>query len=319
MRKKILITGGAGYIGNVLTDVLLNNENYKITVFDNLIHRNGSILEQCSKDNFDFVYGDVRDEEKYGKLISKNDIIINLAAYVGAPICNKFPNEAKQVNQESSEFLAKNISKSQLVIFTTTNSGYGLGIHENGKSVFCTEETPLTPISLYGETKCAAEESLMQTGNSISFRLATVFGVSRKMRLDLLVNDFVWRAWNDRFIVLFESHFMRNSIHIRDVVKAIEFAIDNSNSMKNQVYNVGNTSININKMDLCLTIKKHVPDFCIMESQFNKDPDKRNYIVSNNKLESLGWNCNVSLDNGIRELLMACPIMKNSNMTFSNI
>jgi len=316
--SKILITGGAGYIGNILTDHLLEM-GYEVTVFDNLIHRQGGILEQCGKPYFNFVYGDVRDHNRYGSLITKHDVIINLAAYVGMPLCNRFPNETKQVNQESAEFLAKNISKDQLIIFTTTNSGYGLGEHKNGKAVYCTEETPLKPISLYGETKCTAEKALMDTGNAISFRLATVFGVSRKMRMDLLVNDFVWRAWNDRFIVLFESHFLRNFIHVRDVAKTIRFAIMKHSRMKGEVYNVGNDTININKMDLCLAIKKHIPDFYITESEINKDPDQRNYVVSNDKLKRIGWQCYYSLDDGIKEVLEACPIIKNSNIPFSDI
>jgi len=314
---KILITGGAGYIGNVLTDYLLT-QGHHITVLDNLIHRNGAILEQCGRFNFKFEYGDVRNQELYKSLITKNDIIINLAAYVGMPICKRFPNETRQVNQESSEFLAKTVSNDQRVIYTTTNSGYGLGLHIDGEAVHCTEETPLKPISLYGETKSAAEYALMQRGNCTSFRLATVFGTSRKMRMDLLVNDFVWRAWNDRFIVLFESHFMRNFVHIKDVANTINFSIHKPETV-GQVYNVGNTEININKMDLCLAIKKHVPDFYITESQFNKDPDQRNYVVSNAKLEALGWNCLYSLDMGIKEVLAACPIIKHSNVPFSDI
>ena len=315
---KILITGGAGYIGNVLTPFLLS-KGYKITVLDNLIHRQHGIIENCSNPNFKFVYGDVRDSAPYKKLISENDVIINLAAYVGMPLCRRFPIETKQVNYESAEFLSKNISVDQLIIYTTTNSGYGIGEHQDGKAVYCTENTPLNPISLYGETKCNAEKVLMQTGNTISLRLATVMGVSRKMRMDLLVNDFTYKAWNDRYIVLFESHFLRNFIHIKDVVATIDFAISHQTDMKGQAYNVGNTSININKMDLCLAIKKQVPDFYITESEINKDPDKRNYIVSNEKLESLGWTPQFSLDNAIREILMACPIIKNTNYTFSDI
>ena len=319
--KKILITGGAGYIGNVLTQQLVGggNPENEVTVFDNLIHRQNGILENCAYKNFRFVYGDVRDQNLYGKLIAEHDVIINLAAYVGMPLCKRFPIETKQVNQESAEFLASKVSKNQHVIYTTTNSGYGLGEHKDGKAVFCTEETPLRPISLYGETKCAAETALMQNGNCTSFRLATVMGVSRKMRMDLLVNDFTWRAFNDKFIVLFESHFLRNFVHIRDVVNAIYFAIDVGTPMRGQIYNVGNTSANVNKMDLCLAIKKQVPDFYITESEINKDPDQRNYIVSNEKLESLGWKPFWSLDDTIRELLMACPIIKHSNTSFSDI
>lgn len=315
--SKILITGGAGYIGNILTPQLLEDEYY-VTVFDNLIHRQHGILENASYDNFNFVYGDVRNYELYEKLIKQHDVIINLAAYVGMPLCNRFPIETKQVNQDSAEFLASKVSKNQLVIHANTNSGYGLGTHTNGKAVFCTEETPLNPISLYGKTKCAAEKAIMASGNNITFRLATVMGVSRKMRMDLLVNDFTWRAWNDKFIVLFESSFLRNFVHIRDVANVISFSIGHS-KMAGQVYNLGNTSANVNKMDLCLAIKKQVPDFYITESEINKDPDQRNYIVSNEKLEKLGFNPEYSLDDTIREILMACPIIKNTNCPFSDI
>lgn len=315
---KVLITGGAGYIGNILTPYLLDKA-YKVTVLDNLIHRQHGILENTSRENFKFVYGDVRNFELYEKLIAEHDIIINLAAYVGMPLCNRFPIETIQVNQDSAEFLASKVSKNQLIIHANTNSGYGLGTHTNGKAVFCTEETPLNPISLYGKTKCAAEKAIMASGNNITFRLATVMGVSRKMRMDLLVNDFTWRAWNDRFIVLFESNFLRNFIHIRDVAYAIEMAISRSNKMSGQVYNLGNTSANVNKLDLCLAIKKQVPDFYITESEINKDPDQRNYIVSNEKLEKLGWIPKFSLDDTIREVLMACPIIKNTNCPFSDI
>lgn len=328
---KILITGGGGYIGNVLTEVLVNEkgertfpclfDKYQVTVFDNLIHRNASIMQHSWRDNFKFVYGDVRNQSLYKKLISENDIIINLAAYVGMPLCNRFPNETKQVNYESVKFLADNISNQQVVLFTMTNSGYGLGQHVDGKAVYCTEETPIKPISLYGETKCDAEKALLDTQKAISLRLATVFGVSPKMRMDLIVNDFVWRAWNDRFIVLFESHFLRNFVHIRDVANTMLFCINNykNYNMLGQAYNVGNSSANMNKMELCLSIKKQVPEFCIVESPINKDPDQRNYIVSNDKLENLGWGCHFSLSNGIEEVLTACPIIKNANVSFSDI
>jgi nucleoside-diphosphate-sugar epimerase len=313
---KILITGGAGYIGNVLTPYLLKL-GLNVTVFDNLIHRQHSILENCAFPNFEFVYGDVRNEDLYGKLIDQHDIIVNLAAYVGMPLCKRFPIEAKQVNQDSSVFLSNRVSNDQLVIYTTTNSGYGLGEHQDGKAVYCTEETPLRPISVYGETKCAAEKAIMASGKNISLRLATVMGLSRKMRMDLLVNDFVWRAWNDRFIVLFESHFLRNFVHVRDVVNAIHLAM--TSTMMGQVYNVGNTSANVNKRQLCEAIKKHVPDFYITESEYNKDPDQRNYIVSNEKLEKTGWRPLYSLDDTIVEVLKACPIIKHTNCPFSDI
>ena len=315
--NRILITGGAGYIGNILTDVLLNG-GYHVTVLDNLIHRQHGILEYCRNPQFNFVYGDVRNENLYHTEIQNSDIIINLAAYVGMPICNKFPIETQQVNQNSAEFLSKSVSKDQLIIHANTNSGYGLGQHKDGNAIYCTEETPLNPISLYGKTKCAAETAIMNVGNNITFRLATVMGVSRKMRMDLLVNDFTWRAWNDKFIVLFESSFLRNFIHVRDVAFAIRHAIESEN-MRGNIYNLGNTSANVNKMELCLAIKKQVPDFYITESPINKDPDQRNYIVSNNKLESTGWRAKYSLDDTITELLKACPIIKNTNCPFSDI
>lgn len=315
---KILLTGGGGYIGNILTGALLN-DGYSVTVFDNLIHRQHGILEYCSNHNFEFVYGDVRDEREYFNQIKKADIIINLAAYVGMPLANRFPIETRQVNQDSAEFLASMVTPDQLVIHANTNSGYGIGQHVDGKAVYCTEETPLNPISLYGKTKCAAEKSIMENGRNITFRLATVMGVSRKMRLDLLVNDFTYRAWNDKFIVLFESTFLRNFIHIRDVAEAMLFAITNQTTMRGHVYNLGNTSANVNKKELCLAIKKHVPDFFITESPINKDPDQRNYIVSNEKLESLGWRPLYSLDDAIVEVLKACPIIKNTNCPFSDI
>lgn len=316
--KNVLITGGAGYIGNILTPTLLN-ANYNVTVFDNLIHRQHGILENCQNKNFKFIYGDVRNEKLYKTKINEADIIINLAAYVGMPLCNRFPIETHQVNQQSAEFLAKTVSPNQLVIHANTNSGYGLGMHSAGSAVFCTEETPLRPISIYGKTKCAAEEALMYSRRNISLRLATVMGVSRKMRMDLLVNDFTWRAWNDKFIVLFESAFLRNFIHIHDVASAMLFAIKNENKMRGNVYNLGNTSANVNKMELCLTIKKYVPEFYITESPINKDPDQRNYIVSNKKIESLGWKPTYSLDDAIQEVLSACPIIKFTNCPFSDI
>lgn len=318
MNYDVLIPGGAGYIGCVLTDQLLK-EGYSVTVLDNLIHRQGAVLEHCGNPNFRFVYGDVRNKDLYKKEIVKHNTIINLAAYVGMPLCNRFPIETRQVNQDSAEFLAATVSPAQLVIHATTNSGYGLGQHKDGKAVFCTEETPLEPISLYGQTKCAAEKAIMAKGNNVSFRLATVMGVSRKMRMDLLVNDFTYRAWNDKFIVLFESSFLRNFVNVKDVAGAFRHCILNSQNFRGQVYNLGCSTANVNKMQLCLAIKKHVPDFFITESAINKDPDQRNYMVSNEKLEATGWKANYDLDASIREVIQACPIIKNANVPFSDI
>ena len=314
---KILITGGAGYIGNILTPLLLQ-DNFKVTVFDNLIHRQHGIMENCSNPNFRFIYGDVRVEDVYRKIIQEHDVIVNLAAYVGMPLCDRFPIETKQVNQESAEFLAKTVSPNQLIVHANTNSGYGLGKHVGGQAVYCTEETPLNPISLYGKTKCAAERAIMEKGNNTTFRLATVMGVSRKMRMDLMVNDFTYRAWNDKYIVLFESGFLRNFVHVRDVANAICMVMMND-MFKGNVFNLGNSSANVNKRQLCEAIKKHVPDLYISESEINKDPDQRNYIVSNEKLEKAGWSPKFSLDDSIREIIMSCPIIKNTNCPFSDI
>jgi len=323
---KILITGGAGYLGNVLVEHLLAANDawpkpllYDVTVLDNLLYKQPCLTEYCWRDDFKFICGDVRDEKLFGKLTSENDIIIHLAAYVGMPACRKFPSETVAVNYGSSKFLADNISKSQVVIYPTTNSGYGVGQVVDDQTVHCTEETPLKPISLYGETKCDAEKALLDCGSAITLRLATVFGVSRRMRLDLLVNDMVYRAFNDKFIVLFESHFMRNFIHIRDIAYTFKFCIHGYETMIGQPFNVGNTNINMSKMNLCLAIKKQIPDFYITESPINKDPDQRNYVVSNAKLESLGWSCKFDLDRGVKELIRAYSVIKNVNTSFTNI
>ncbi len=315
---KILVTGGAGYIGNIVTPYLLDMGQHDVTVFDNLIHRQHGILENAINPRFRFVYGDIRDQRLFGEEIKKHDVIVHLAAYVGMPLCKRFPIEAKQVNQDASEFLAKSISPHQHIILTMTNSGYGLGQHVEGKAVYCTEESPLKPISVYGETKCAAENAIMTSGNNTSLRLATAMGVSRKMRLDLLVNDFVYRAWKDRFIVLFESTFLRNFVHVHDIAQAIYLSMCNSR-MEGQIYNVGNTSANVNKMDLCLAIKKYISDFYINCSEINKDPDQRNYIVSNEKIEKMGFHPRYSLDETIQELLKVCPILKYTTGPFTEI
>ena len=231
------------------------------------------------------------------------------------PACKKYPELTQDTNQTAIEWLARNTRDDQKIIFPTTNSGYGIG--QDG--IHCTEETPLKPISLYGVTKVKAEEALLQRGNAVTFRLATVFGMSSRMRLDLLVNDFAYKAFKDKYIVLFESHFKRNFIHIRDVIKAFLFAIDRFDQMKGKAYNVGLSTANISKKELCEIIKKFVPDFYIAESEINEDPDKRNYIVSNAKLESLGWMPSFSLEDGIEELLKAYPIIDASNNNFTNL
>ena len=311
---KVLVTGGAGYIGSVLVDSLINRK-YDVTVVDNLMYKQTSLTQYCHLPNFKFVKGDVRDWNMMQPLVDEADIIIPLACIVGMPACKKYPELTQDTNQTAIEWLARNTRDDQKIIFPTTNSGYGIG--QDG--IHCTEETPLKPISLYGVTKVKAEEALLQRGNAVTFRLATVFGMSPRMRLDLLVNDFTYKAFKDKYIVLFESHFKRNFIHIRDVIKAFLFAIDRFDQMKGKAYNVGLSTANISKKELCEAIKQFIPDFYIAESEINEDPDKRNYIVSNAKLESLGWMPSFSLKDGIQELLKAYPIIDASNNNFTNL
>jgi len=242
-------------------------------------------------------------------------VIIPLACIVGMPACKKYPELTVETNQNAIEWLTEVTRDDQKIIFPTTNSGYGIG----QEGIYCTEETPLKPISLYGITKSEAESALLKRGNAVTLRLATVFGVSPRMRLDLLVNDFTYKAFKDKYIVLFESHFKRNFIHIRDIAYTFEFAIKNWDKMRGQTYNVGLSSANISKRDLCEAIKKFIPDFYIGESNINEDPDKRNYIVSNDKLESLGWKPKFTLEEGIKELLKAYPIIENTNNNFTNL
>jgi len=311
---KVLVTGGAGYIGSVLVEALLER-NYDVVVVDSLMYKQTSLTQYCHLPNFKFVKGDVRNWDMMKPLVDEADVILPLACIVGMPACKKYPELTLDTNQIAVEWLARNTRDDQKIIFPTTNSGYGIG--QDG--IHCTEETPLKPISLYGITKVKAEEALLQKGNAITFRLATVFGMSPRMRLDLLVNDFTYKAFKDKYLVLFESHFKRNFIHIRDVIKAFLFAIDNFDKMKGQAYNVGLSTANISKKELCEAIKQFIPDFYIAESEINEDPDKRNYIVSNDKLEALGWLPEHSLEDGIEELLKAYPIIDASNNNFTNL
>ena len=315
----ILITGAAGYIGSVLIDHLFTNHDgmfNKITAVDNLLYNQTTLTNYCHRDEFEFYKLDVRDYDKMLPLVKQADVIIPLACIVGMPACKKYPELTLSTNQEAVQWLTKVTRSDQKIIFPTTNSGYGIG-QEN---IFCTEETPLTPISLYGVTKVEAEKALLENGNAVTLRLATVFGMSPRMRLDLLVNDFTYKAYKDKYIVLFESHFKRNFIHIRDIARTFVFVIRNFDKMKGQTYNVGLSSANISKKELCESIKKFIPEFYIAESEINKDPDQRNYIVSNEKLEALGWAPEFTLEAGIAELLKAYPIIDNvNNKNFTNL
>lgn len=311
-KEKILVTGGAGYIGSVLVPVLLD-KGYSVTVLDTLMYNQNSLLECCLNPEFDFVKGDICDPGVMKDLLPKFDIIIPLAAIVGAPACKLRPTVAKLVNYDAPLSMLAMISPSQKVLFPTTNSGYGVG----EKDKFCTEETPLRPISDYGKHKVEIEKALLDKGNSISFRLATVFGVSPRMRMDLLVNDFTYRAYKDRYLVLFEEHFRRNYIHIRDVASAFLFGIDRFDAMKGQPYNVGLSSANLTKRELCEKIKQYVPELLIVAAAVGEDPDKRDYLVSNAKVERLGWKPDFTLDDGIQELLKAYSILRTN--LFANV
>ncbi len=304
---RILVTGGAGYIGSILVPHLLN-AGHSVTVLDNLLFNQAPLLDQCLNPSFDFVNGDARDEKLIRSLIAKSDCILPLAAIVGAPACNRDPIGATTLNCDAVALIARLRSKSQLVLMPITNSGYGIG----KPGVPCTEESPLQPISVYGTTKVEAEKILLDTGEAISFRLATVFGASPRMRLDLLVNDFVFRAVNDRAVILFEAHFKRNYIHVRDVARVFSHGIENFETMKGRAYNVGLSDANLSKLELCERIQKHIPQFVFSESNIGEDPDKRDYVVSNRRIEATGWKPVCSLDDGIAELIKAYRIVKHT-------
>lgn len=312
MKEKILITGGAGYIGSVLVPRLLEKK-YKVTVLDNFLYGQSSLLECCRYSNFSVIKGDCRNHDLIKSLIEKFDVFIPLAALVGAPACDLDPIAAKSINQDSIDFLCENLKDNQKIIMPVSNSGYGVG--EKGK--FCDEKSPLNPISLYGKTKVNAESRVLQRENSITFRLATVFGASPRMRTDLLVNDFTYRAVNDNAIVIFEGHFKRNYIHIQDVANVFIFALENFEKMKSNTFNVGLENANLSKLELCDEIKKIVPNFTYLESQIGQDPDKRDYIVSNKKIMDLGFAPEWNLSQGIAELVKAYKIIKNTK--FGNI
>ena len=305
---KILITGGAGYIGSVLVHKLLT-QGYEVTVLDNFMFNQNSLLDACKFDSFSVVNGDARDGELIKSLLKNADLIIPLAAFVGAPMCNNDPIGAKAINQDAINLIVNLCSKDQRIIMPVTNSGYGIG----QKNIFCTEETPLKPISVYGVTKVEAEKAVLSRSESITFRLATVFGVSSRMRLDLLVNDFVYRAVTDKTLVIFEGNFKRNYIHIQDVANAFIHAINNFESMKGNAYNVGLEDANLSKIELAEEIKKHISNFVYLEAPIGEDPDKRDYIVSNKKILNTGFVTNWTLSDGIIELIKAYKIIKQNS------
>jgi nucleoside-diphosphate-sugar epimerase len=309
MSKNVFVPGGAGYLGSILCEHLLA-AGYKVTVLDNLMYRQHTLFHLGNNPNFDFVFGDVRNEKLLTELSQKSDVIIPLAAIVGAPACDRDPASTMAIHIDSMRTIRKALTNNQLVVYPTTNSGYGT---QSG-DVFCTEETPLEPISLYGKTKSQAEAEWLEYSNAITLRLATVFGLSPRMRLDLLVNDFTYKAFSDKYLVIFEKDFKRNYIHIRDIADCFIHCIENSDKMVGRPFNVGLDDANLSKEELALTIKKYVPQLYIHFAPIGSDPDKRNYIVSNQRLREAGFEAKRSLDEGIQELLKGYRMLGRGDM-----
>lgn len=310
---KVLITGGAGYLGSTLTEHLLN-EGYSVTVLDNLMYKQVSLLHLFKRDGFKFILGDVRNKQLLQELVNSHDVMIPLAAIVGMPACKANPQLTVDVNYHQILNILEVLTDKQKLILPNTNSQYG------SSETIITEESPFKPLSLYAETKCDAENAMLRNGNGISLRLATVFGVSPRMRQDLLVNDFVYKSVVDGYLVLFESHFKRNYIHVQDIARTFQFMIENYDSCKGQAFNVGLSSANLSKMELAEKIKQHVPSLVIKTDEFKEDFDKRNYIVSNAKLEGKGWSPKFDLDYGIAQLISAYQVMiTHNNRNFTNL
>lgn len=309
---KILVTGAASYIGSILVPQLLE-EGHEVVALDNFMYNQTSLLECCANKRLSIVRGDARDKGLVAELLKTAECIMPLACITGFQACDKDPTAARSVNLEAIKMLVDLRSQDQIIIFPNTNSGYGVG----KCGVYCTEETPLNPISLYGKVKAEAEKTILNAGNSITLRLATSFGISPRMRLDLLVNDFTFRAVNDGFVILFEAHFKRNYIHVRDVAGAFVHCLNNFDRLKGETYNVGLSSANLSKFELCQEIKKQVPSFYFVEAEVGKDIDQRNYIVSNEKLEKTGWKANVSLQEGIAELIKGYQVLKRNHYSNS--
>ena len=312
MNKTILVTGAAGYLGCILIPKLLER-GHKVIALDNYNRGDTALAHVAADPNFEPVRGDARDEDVLKDLVAKADVAIPLAALVGAPLCKQDPIAAKTTNLDAIVTLIKLMGKDQQIVYPTTNSGYGIG----QKGVFCTEETPLNPISLYGVTKVDAEKAVLDSGNGVTLRLATVFGMAPRMRIDLLVNDFTYRAVTDRAVVIFEGHAKRNYIHVRDVAKAFIHALDNFETMRSEPYNVGLSSANLSKLELCEKIAEYVPGFVPLQAPIGEDPDKRDYIVSNEKLEKTGWFPDHTIDMGIQELIRGYRMIRNGR--YSNV
>lgn len=313
MKEKVLITGGAGYLGSTLSELLLD-KGYEVTVYDNLLYNQMSLLHLFKRKNFEFINADVRDVQRLTSLVPKFDVIIPLAAIVGMPACKSNPDLAIDVNFNQIQNIINFLGKGQKIILPNTNSQYG------SSDKIITEESPFNPLSLYAKTKCDAENIMLAKGNGISLRLATVFGVSPRMRTDLLVNDFVYKSVTDGYLVLFESHFKRNYIHVQDIAYTFEFMIQKYENCKGEAFNVGLSSANLSKLELATKIKEKIPTLVIKQDDFKEDFDKRNYIVSNEKLESKGWMPQCDLDYGITQLIEAYKFVINyNNKNFTNL
>lgn len=309
---KILVTGAAGYIGSVLVPELLK-EGFEVIAVDNFMYNQTPLLDCCCDSKLTVIRADTRDKDTISKYLKDADAIFPLACLTGAPLCRQNPFEAKGIIVDAVRMILDLRSKDQAIIFPTTNSGYGIG----QKGIFCTEKTPLRPVSLYGKLKVEAEKALLDAGGCITLRLATAFGISPRMRLDLLVNDFTYRAVTDRFLVLFEAHAKRNYIHVRDVAKAFIHCLNNFGRMKGEPYNVGLSDANLSKWELCEEIKKQAPDFYFIEAKIGEDPDKRDYIVGNEKIEKTGFRPGFSIQAGISELLKGYQVVRKNQ--FSNV
>ena len=310
---KVLITGGAGYLGSNLTRHLLE-AGYSVTVLDNLMYDQVTLLHLFGNPKFQFELGDVRDKKLLQELVGLNDVIIPLAAIVGMPACKANPELTVAVNYQQVADIVEVLRDDQKLILPNTNSQYG------SSDSIITEESPFNPLSLYAKTKCDAENTMLANGNGVSLRLATVFGVSPRMRTDLLVNDFVYKSVVDGYLVLFEAHFKRNYIHVQDIARTFQFIIENYDKCKGHAFNVGLSTANLSKLELAETIKKYIPSLVIKQDDFKEDFDKRNYIVSNEKLEALGWKPIYDLDYGIKQLISAYKIVINkNNQNFTNL
>lgn len=310
---KIVVTGGAGYIGSVLVPMLLA-KGHEVVVIDNFMYNQSGLLDSCHYKSLTIVRADARSEAVMKKYLAGADAVFPLACLVGAPLCDKDPIAATTTNLDAITLILKHRNPETKIVFPNTNSGYGR--MQEGVA-FCDETSPLDPVSLYGKLKVEAEKALLASGNAITLRLATVFGISPRPRLDLLVNDFVYRAVNDHAVVLFEPHFKRNYIHVRDVSRAFIHALENFDLMKNTTYNVGLSDANLSKAELCAEIQKQLPKFVAVESTIGEDPDKRNYVISNAKIEATGFKPEVSLQDGIAELIKGYEIIKRNS--FANI